>query len=214
MRQMTVGELLQEERLKHSLSLQELSKKTRIRVEYLEALEANEFRKLPAATFVKGYIKMYATLFDFDYESLIGLLRRDFKESAKGTLIPQDFLTPVLKKRKHITPVTLTVVGLFLSFITILGYIGFQWYQLRLPPEISITEPEEFATVGPQIQVTGSTELDAVLMIDNQPVALQPDGTFTREVSFVKEGITTITIEAKDPRGKTTLEERHVQVQF
>jgi cytoskeletal protein RodZ len=214
MRQKTVGELLKEERLKHALSVPELSKKTRIRVEYLEALEANQFEKLPAATFVKAYIKIYASLFEFEYQPLLRLLRRDFKESARGTLVPQDFLTPVLKKRRFVTPVALTVAMLGVVFITILGYIGYQWYQLQQPPALSVTQPEEFSSVGPQVRVTGTTEPDVVVTVDAQPVSLQPDGSFTSEVSFAKEGITTIMVEAKDPRGKVTQLERHVQVQF
>lgn len=214
MRQKTVGELLKDERQKHALSLSELSKKTRIRVEYLEALENNEFEKLPAAIFVKAYIKIYASVFEFEYQPLLRLLRRDFKESAKGTLVPQDFLTPVLKKRRFVTPVAITVGLLSVVFSTILGYIGFQWFQLQQPPELSIIEPVEFATVGPQVQVKGLTEEDAIVFIDNQPVSLQPDGSFSSEVAFSKEGITSIIIEARDPRGKVTQEERHVQVQF
>lgn len=214
MRQKTVGELLKEERLKHALSVQELSKKTRIRVEYLEALEANEFDKLPAATFVKAYIKIYALLFEFEYQPLLRLLRRDFKESARGTLVPQDFLTPVLKKRRFITPVAITVAMLGVAFFTILSYIGFQWYQLQQPPELAVSEPAEFSTVGPQVRIIGTTETDSVVTVDSQPVSLQPDGSFSSEVSFAKEGITTIMVEAKDPRGKVTQLERHVQVQF
>ena len=119
MRQKTVGELLRDERLRHALSIADLSKKTKIRPQYLEALENNEFSKLPAAPFVKAYIKIYASLFEFDHEPLLGLLRRDFKESAKGTLVPQDFLTPVLKRRKLVTPVAIVTLVLAVSFITI-----------------------------------------------------------------------------------------------
>lgn len=214
MRQKTVGELLQEERLKHQVSITELAKRTRIRKEYLEALEANEFTKLPAATFVKGYIKMYASTFHFDYEPVLALLRRDFRESAKGTLVPQEFLTPILKKRRYSTPVALTVLVLALIFITILSYIGYQWYQFQQPPQVTVTQPKEFATVGQQTQVTGTTLPDAIVSIDDQPVALKPDGSFMQDVDFAKKGVTTITIMVKDSRGKTTTVERHVQVEY
>lgn len=214
MRQKTVGELLREERMNHALSIQELAKKTRIRVEYLEALEENQFDKLPAATFVKAYIKIYASVFEFEYLPLLRLLRRDYKESARGTLVPQDFLTPVLKKRVTMTPVTVTMAVLALVFVTILGYIGYHWYQLQQPPALTIESPSEFATVGPELKVEGTTEPDVVVTVDTQPVSLQPDGSFTANVSFSSEGIATIMVIARDPRGKTTQVERHVQVQF
>lgn len=214
MRQKTVGELLQDERLKHNVTIPELAKRTRIRAEYLEALEQNQFEKLPAATFVKGYIKIYASVFEFDHQSLLGLLRRDFKESAKGKLVPQEFLTPVLKKRTFVTPITLTVAALGLIFACIIGYIGFQWYQFQQPPEVTITTPEDFAVVGPQTKVEGQTKADSMVVIDSQPVSIQADGSFSAEVSFLKEGISTVIIEVRDARGKTTRLERNVQVQF
>ncbi len=214
MRQKTVGELLQDERLKHAITIAELARRTRIRAEYLEALEQNQFDKLPAATFVKAYIKIYASIFEFDYQPLLRLLRRDFKESAKGTLVPQEFLTPVLKKRTFVTPVALTVAALGLIFACIIAYIGFQWYKFQLPPEVTITAPEEFSVVGPQTRVEGTTEPDAIVTVDSQPVSLQPDGSFSAEASFLKEGVGTISIEVRDGRGKTTKIERNVQVQF
>jgi cytoskeletal protein RodZ len=214
MRQKTVGELLQEERLKHAVAIPELAKLTRIRAEYLEALENNQFEKLPAATFVKAYIQIYASVFDFDHQPLLRLLRRDFKESAKGKLVPQEFLTPLIKKKTFVTPIALTVATLGLVFACIMGYIGFQWYQFQLPPVITISEPKEFSVVGPQTKVAGQTEPDAIVTIDAQPVSLQPDGSFSAEASFLKEGVGTIVIEVRDSRGKSNRVERNVQVQF
>jgi cytoskeleton protein RodZ len=54
MKTQSIGELLRQEREAHRLPLPELAKRTRIRLEYLEALEHNQFDRLPAATFVKG----------------------------------------------------------------------------------------------------------------------------------------------------------------
>ncbi|MDQ5951623.1 MAG: cytoskeleton protein RodZ [Patescibacteria group bacterium] len=206
--------MLQDERLSHRISLPDLSKRTRIRQEYLEALEKNQFDKLPAATFVKGYVKIYAQLFGFDPEPLLALLRRDYKESAKGKLVPRDFLTPVLKKRRHLKPVTFVMIGFIVVFVTLLTYISVQWWMLQRPPELSITQPEDFAKVGPQVTVRGETRPEAIVVVNDQPVALQPDGSFETEVSFMTEGILTIIIEATDDRGKTSTVQKQVQVEF
>ena len=214
MRQKTVGELLQEVRLAHSISLSELAKATRIRVEYLKALEANEFSQLPAATFVKAYINNYARVLDFDPEPLIRLLRRDFKESAQGQLVPTEFLTPLLRKQVFFTPITTTVLSLAVAFLTVLAYVGFQWYKFQQPPDVSIAKPEEFQTVGPQAEVRGTTAPDTTVIINEQPIALQPDGSFAAVVSFQQEGLNTITVQATDPRGKVGTTERYVQVDF
>lgn len=214
MRQKTVGDMLQDERLSHRINLPDLSKRTRIRQEYLEALENNQFDKLPAATFVKGYVKIYAQLFGFDPEPLLALLRRDYKESAKGKLVPRDFLTPVLKKRRHLKPVTFVMIGFVIVFVTLLTYISVQWWMLQRPPELSVSQPEDFAKVGPQVTVQGETRPEAVVVVNDQPVALQPDGSFETEVSFMTEGILTIIVKATDDRGKTSTVQKQVQVEF
>lgn len=214
MHQKTVGDLLKEERLHHSITLSDLAKATRIRTEHLQALEENNFSLLPAATFVKAYIRNYARVLDFDPEPLIRLLRRDFKESAQGQLVPREFLTPLLRKRVFLTPITIAVISGAVAFLILLSYVGFQWYKLQQPPSITVEFPEEFETVGPQVEVAGVTDSDAIVVVNEQPVALQPDGSFATVVSFQQEGLQTILILATDPRGEFGKLERHVQVEF
>jgi cytoskeletal protein RodZ len=214
MKTKTIGEMLREARTFHRLSVEDFSKRTRIRSEYVTALENNQFDLLPAATFVKGYIKTYGTIFGFDYQPLIGLLRRDYKESARGKLVPREFLKPVLKKSQLSAPVTVAVLILVTLFASLISYVGFQWYNLNKPPELTITTPEDNASVASQVVVEGITEPEAIVSVNAQPVSLQPDGSFKTEILLPREGITSITVEATDRRGKTSLIQRTVFVKF
>lgn len=209
-----IGDILREEREMRRVTIEELAKRTRIRKEYIASLEDNQFEKLPAATFVKGYIQTYARVFGFDAKPLLAILRRDFKESAKGKLVPRDFIRPTLRKRTFWTPMTIGLLVAATIFFSLLGYIGIQWYNLNRPPELTILTPEESAIVGPQVVVEGETEADATVTVNNQPVALQPDGSFSTEVFMNREGVTTISVEAKDRRGKSNLVSRTVNVKF
>ncbi len=210
----TIGELLRDERTAHRMSVAELSSRTRVRPEYLEALEGNIFSALPAATFVRGYIKAYAQVFGLDYRPLLGLLRRDYKESTQGQLIPRDFLKPVLKKRQLSTPITGAVIILAVIFSVILGYVGVQWYQLNQPPTLTVSSPTENQSVAAQVEVIGQTKPEATVKINDEPVALQPDGSFMSQIILPREGLNTITVEASDRQGKVRLVQRTVYVQF
>jgi transcriptional regulator with XRE-family HTH domain len=214
MKTKTIGEILKEERLKHRLSIEKVAQKTRIKANYLQSLEDNQFNQLPAATFVKGYIKTYASLFGLDYQSLLALLRRDYKESVKGKLIPREFIKPILKKRQGWGPATFIVLGLALIFTTLIGYVGFQWYLLAQPPKLVVISPVEDSLVAARVNIYGQTDMDAIVTINSAPVALQPDGSFQTEVYLPREGINTISIESQDRRGKSTLLQRTVQVKF
>ncbi len=214
MKTKTIGELLQEERQRHHLSLEQFAKLTRVKVEYLRALEANQFAELPAATFVKGYIKTYAKLFGFDYMPLLALLRRDFKESAAGKLVPREFIKPMLKKKKIWTPVTMAVFALGTIFLTLILYVGVQWYTIQKPPKLDILLPQEDDQVSQQITVKGVTVSDAIVSVNDQPVSIMPNGTFQTAVFIPRNGLYTITISATDRRGKTNVVQRSVHVQL
>ncbi|MCB9813080.1 MAG: helix-turn-helix domain-containing protein [Pseudomonadales bacterium] len=214
MRTKTIGEALKEERVSHRLRIEDLSKKTRIRVNYLIALEENNFVELPSTTFVKGYIKTYANIFGFDHAPLIAMLRRDYKESAKGRLVPREFIKPVMKQRSSNNNITLVVVILISIFSSLLGYIGFQWHNLNKPPLLEVSSPKEQDIVSSKVIVEGKTTPDAMLTINEQPVSLQTSGNFKTEILIPNEGIAIITVQTEDRRGKTNLVQRSVNVQF
>jgi hypothetical protein len=67
-----IGNSLREVRLRKELDFPELEQGTKIRAKYLRALEDENFEVLPAATYVKGFLRTYA-----DYLGLDGQLYVD-----------------------------------------------------------------------------------------------------------------------------------------
>ncbi|MDA1080020.1 MAG: helix-turn-helix domain-containing protein [bacterium] len=214
MHQKTVGTILSEERQKRRISTADFAKRARIRESYILALESDHFDELPPAVFVKGYVKMYARILGFDSAPVLALLRRDFKLSAVGTLVPREFLTPVLKRRSRSARVTLALLGLIIVFLTVSSYVFVQWYQVQQPPKLQITDPAENIVSSPSVVVRGKTDATALVTINNQPVALRPDGSFETTLEFFTEGVVSLVVEATDQQGKKTTKVRQVQVQF
>jgi cytoskeletal protein RodZ len=214
MKTKTIGQVLQDERQNHNVSIEELSQRTRIRPEYLVALEENRFHDLPSAVFVKGYMKTYAQVFGFDHEPLLALLRRDFKESAVGKLVPREFIKPVLRKRRVGTPVTLVLLAFSSVFLTLLIYLAVQWYNFQKPPLLTIAEPKTDQVVSSEVLVRGQTIPDGIVSVNDQPIGIQQDGSFKTQVSFAQEGFHVVTVEVSDRRGKKNVVQRMVHVQF
>ncbi len=210
----SIGELLREERTHFGMTIDDFSRLTRIRKQYIVALEENRFSDLPAATFVKGYIRIYGQVCGFDHRPVIGLLRRDYKESAVGKLVPSEFLRPSVKSRAVWAPVTYAFFGLLTVFLSLVGYVGYQWYLLQKPPELLIFEPKESEFVSAEVLVTGRTISDGVVSVNSQPVAIDPDGSFSSRVRFSREGINTFTVDVSDHRGKKNVLQRSVHVRF
>ena len=64
----SVGEFFRQVRETKGLTLDEVAIKTRIHPEYLKALEASNFAKLPEQVFAKGFVRSYARSLGLDEE--------------------------------------------------------------------------------------------------------------------------------------------------
>lgn len=214
MQTQTIGDLLRAAREKAHFTLEDLADSTHIKLEYLVALEENNFDALPPATFIKAYIRNYARVFKLDEKPLFAILRRDYEESVKGQLIPREFLYPELKKKTLWSPVRLVLLSVVLVFAVFFSYAAWQWYQLSRPPELVLSVPLEDDEVSSKVIFEGNTKPDVILTINSVPVALQVDGSFETELYLPQEGVNTVTIKAIDKNGKTTILQRSVKVKF
>ncbi len=62
----TLGRYLQDARNGRGIDLREAAQQTRISLQYLKALEAEDFSKLPGEVFVKGFLKNYGKFLNLD----------------------------------------------------------------------------------------------------------------------------------------------------
>lgn len=56
----TVGQLLRRQRLERRMSVEEISRATRMPMSSVERIEADRFDELPGEVFVRGFLKSYA----------------------------------------------------------------------------------------------------------------------------------------------------------
>ena len=71
-----IGKHLANARMKKNLSLEDISKKTKINMNILKNLEANDFENLPNLTYVRGFVKNYAKTVGIDIEESVGILEK------------------------------------------------------------------------------------------------------------------------------------------
>lgn len=208
-----VGAVLAEARQKTHVTLEEISRITHIRKEYLEAIERNEFEGLPPAVFVKGFLQQYARFVQIDEQTVLALFRRDFKVGSKGKIIPREFIKPVSRKKTIFTPQLSALLSIGVVIVCILGYGGFLWFRFQQPPELEVFTPEQNATVSQNVVVTGKTQSDAVIFVNSNPVSLNPQGLFRAEIYLSGKGVHTITIRAEDRKKRATVIQRTVQLE-
>lgn len=66
-----LGEYISRERRMREIRLDEISAATRIRRSYLEALERDDFVKLPSRPFVVGFLRAYARYIGIDEDDVV-----------------------------------------------------------------------------------------------------------------------------------------------
>src|ERR1017187_7744223 len=71
-----IGETLRRERLTRNLRLEQISQELRISSRFLQAIEDENWDKLPGTVFAKSFVRQYARLLGLDEEELAGELQR------------------------------------------------------------------------------------------------------------------------------------------
>lgn len=60
------GQILRETRIQRGMSVSEVARRLRLSEQQVEAIEAQDFSRLPAAVFLRGYIRNYANVLQLD----------------------------------------------------------------------------------------------------------------------------------------------------
>ncbi len=114
----SLGSLLRRSREERHIDLDEAASATRIRRNYLEALENEEWSKLPSQVFVKGFLRSYAEFLGLDKE----MVRNCYLRTSPS----QKYQPRVLKEvspqsgRWHLT---ITIPVLALALIAAIIYL-------------------------------------------------------------------------------------------
>jgi cytoskeleton protein RodZ len=115
-----VGAFLRELRVKRGLSLDELSRVTRVARPHLEALEDDAFASLPAPVFTRGFIRAYCQAVGVAPED--ALARYDGREARDGAVPPPSRTTVVASHSSHeADPRTRSAILVSFVLLVVLG---------------------------------------------------------------------------------------------
>jgi cytoskeletal protein RodZ len=112
------GERLKREREMREVSLDELTKATRISQRFLEALENEDWKKLPGGVFGRGFVRTIAGYLGLDEETLLGeydLARGDVSRESSGHAEDRIPATPMWVPLLAVLIVGAALAGLFFA---------------------------------------------------------------------------------------------------
>jgi cytoskeleton protein RodZ len=172
----TIGEQLRIAREGRGIPLREISDHTRISMHYLEAIESNDYRRLPGGIFNRSFVKAYAKYVGYDEkEAIEGYTRYMHDNGEPGddivtTPLQSKVYTDTPATRSPVLTVLLTIV--ILAVLTAIALSVLHWVQrrsakLNRPNSIVVAQlqteaaekPERHTKFGPNSQQTDYEKL-------------------------------------------------------
>lgn len=205
----TIGKLIKEARVRKRLSLKKVETQTKIKKDFINNIEKENWQKLPDYSVVSGFVKSLASFLKIDEEMAMALLRRDYPPKPVSVNPKKD-----VGNRFVWGPKITFLLGVTIVLIAIAGYLGIQYFRFVSPPRIDIIEPKEGQVVeSRELKVMGSTDSDATIRVNNQPAIVDSDGNFATTIE-ISEKMTEIEIKAESRAGRETVVRRKIKVNF
>jgi cytoskeleton protein RodZ len=86
----TIGQQLCRTRKEHSLTLEQVSRETHMRLHYLQALEADDFESLPSEVQARGFLRTYAGYLGLDADAMLGKIGREAPSQSAPSPVQTD----------------------------------------------------------------------------------------------------------------------------
>lgn len=135
----SIGEKLRLEREAHGIALRDISEQTRISMRYLEAIESDDYRRLPGGIFNRSFIRAYAKFVGFDEQEAIEEYNRTLLEhgestddSASKTVRSQVYTDDGAHNRSPLMTLLLAII--ILAVLSLSVWAGLHFYQRRVTP--------------------------------------------------------------------------------
>lgn len=203
----TIGEVVKIARVRKKYSIARLEEITKIKASFIEAIENENWSALPNFSTTLGFVKSIAGAVNVDEKTAVAVFKRDYPPKVQ-VINPK----PDVGGKFVWSPKLTFGVGVGTIVVLILGYLGIQYMKFISPPELKIETPKEGEVVtGRYVAVSGVTDTDAKIIVNNQPVLVSPDGKFLVGLEIIPE-THEIEIKAIGRSGKETIIKRNISV--
>lgn len=197
------GSKLREARERKKLTLETAAKETRIKQEYIEALERGQFPEQVGEAYAQNFLRNYAKFLGLPADELLP------KSSSRSTSKVAKRKQP--KIRRDIVTTKLIFFGsLSLMMVGIIGYLIWQILILSSPPPLKIGAPDtDIVVTSPEYVIEGRTSLGSEVHINDVAILLGPDGSFSHRAAL-RQGVNNFEITSTNRLGKIRVEERAI----
>jgi cytoskeleton protein RodZ len=192
-----IGRALRAARVRRGKSLDDASRETRVRTDYLQALEDESFEALGSDVYVRGFLRSYAKYLGLNHDKVVSVYERAFGRARPGPAPVERApgVTPseavILTERKR--PNWLLAAGAAGIALAAAAAIGVLNRSTAVPDPARLEEPPAVPVMPPTVEVglTAHQDIEVELVLDGDRIE-----RFTLEEgqgrSFEAEGSITV----------------------
>jgi len=180
----TFGERLKRERELREVTLEEITSATRIGPRFLEALENEDWEKLPGGVFNRGFVRSIARYLGLDEEAF--LAEYDLAHGTQATPAPDRPDNPIPSAPKWIPVAVVLGVLAVLAGLCFGGWYAWKYYQARKAQRASTTVqvPETSFPVAS----ASSAETTGGVAVVAPPLKLDASASATTHLTVKSDG--------------------------
>ena len=194
--------LLKNTRLDKEWELPDISKKIKVPLKYLEAIENEQINCFPQEPYCSLIIKDYADYLGLNGSDVLSLFRRDFDQKRKT----KNNQTKVFSFTPKFT-FTISIITVVLAFSF---YLISEYYKFHQPPKLKVNWPLETALTSSVFDVTGVTDPESTIRVNDDLIIVNNDGSFEEKIPL-SSGDNEVVVESTSPNGKKTIEKRVIK---
>ena len=135
------------------IALRDISEQTRISMRYLEAIESDDYRRLPGGIFNRSFIRAYAKFIGYDEDQAMDEYARTLRERGESdeesSAKPYKSLV-YTEDGGHRSPImNLLLAIVILAALSLCVWAGLHFYQRRMVPKTRTGTGQRFAPRNP-----------------------------------------------------------------
>ena len=147
----SIGEKLRLARETRGIALRDISEQTRISMRYLEAIESDDYRRLPGGIFNRSFIRAYAKFIGYDEDQAVDEYARTLRERGEPDeeSSTKPYKSMVYTENNRSPVMTLVLALVILTVLSLCVWAGLHFYQRRVAPKTRSGTGQRFAPRGP-----------------------------------------------------------------
>ncbi len=210
-----LGAKLRQTRKEQGLTLHDIAHELKIPEKSLQALENDDYGKLPVEVYARGFVKIYSEYLGLDSSETVAEFSQQYahgKSSVEQKITPQQlrqFRHPLFVLTPRLTAIS---VGIVVALIALL-YLFFEVRGFTRAPHLDISSPVDNSEIkSNNVMIKGKSDTTAEVKINGEKTFVRSDGTFEETIG-VGPGLNKIVVVAKGISGKERTVTREVLVQ-